>query len=44
MMEDIYIEDLIAENYDAVLDDILDHKHSQNIFKGGRGSLKSSFI
>lgn len=44
MMEDIYIEDLIAENYDAVLDDILDHKHSQYIFKGGRGSLKSSFI
>ena len=43
-MEDIYIEDLIAENYDAVLDDILDHKHSQYIFKGGRGSLKSSFI
>ena len=44
MMEDIYIEDLIAENYDVVLDDILDHKHSQYIFKGGRGSLKSSFI
>lgn len=44
MMEDIYIEDLIAENYDAVLDDILDHEHSQYIFKGGRGSLKSSFI
>lgn len=44
MMEDIYIEDLIAENYDAVLEDILDHKHSQYIFKGGRGSLKSSFI
>lgn len=43
-MEDIYIEDLIAENYDAVLNDILDHQHSQYIFKGGRGSLKSSFI
>ena len=27
-----------------LLDDILDHKHSQYIFKGGRGSLKSSFI
>lgn len=44
MTEDIYIEDLIAENYDNVLNDILDHKHSQYIFKGGRGSLKSSFI
>jgi len=44
MMEDIYLEDLIAENYDAVLYDILDHEHSQYIFKGGRGSLKSSFI
>lgn len=44
MTEDIYLEDLIAENYDDVLDDILDHRHSQYIFKGGRGSLKSSFI
>ena len=44
MIENIYIEDLIAENYDDVLEDILDHKHSQYIFKGGRGSLKSSFI
>lgn len=44
MTEDIYLEDLIAENYDEVLEDILDHKHSQYIFKGGRGSLKSSFI
>ena len=43
-MEDIYLEDLIAENYDDVLYDILDHKHSQYVFKGGRGSLKSSFI
>ena len=42
--EDIYLEDLIAENYDDVFDDVLDHKHSQYIFKGGRGSLKSSFI
>ena len=44
MTENIYLEDLIAENYDDVLEDILDHKHSQYIFKGGRGSLKSSFI
>ena len=43
-MPDIYIEDLIAPNYDDLLDDVLDHKHSHYILKGGRGSLKSSFI
>ena len=31
-------------NYDKLLDDVLDHRHSQYILKGGRGSLKSSFI
>ncbi len=44
MAADIFIEDLIAPNYDALLDDVLDHGHSQYILKGGRGSLKSSFI
>lgn len=43
-LSDVYIEDLIAPNYDDLLNDILDHKHSQYILKGGRGSLKSSFI
>lgn len=41
---DVYVEDLIAPNYDVILDDVLDHEHSQYILKGGRGSLKSSFI
>lgn len=43
-MPDVYIEDVIAPNYDKLLDDVLDHRHSQYILKGGRGSLKSSFI
>lgn len=42
-MPDIYIEDILTPNYDAVLSDVLDHKHSRYIFSGGRGSLKSSF-
>lgn len=44
LLSDVYIEDLIAPNYDALLEDILDHRHSQYMLKGGRGSLKSSFI
>ena len=43
-MPDVYIEDVIAPNYDELLDDVLDHRHSQYLLKGGRGSLKSSFI
>ena len=43
-MPDVYIEDVIAPNYDEPLDDVLDHRHSQYLLKGGRGSLKSSFI
>ena len=30
--------------FDDVLEDILDHKHTHYVFKGGRGSTKSSFI
>jgi len=41
---DVYIEDLIAPNYDEVMEDVLDHRHSRYVFKGGRGSLKSSFV
>ena len=44
MRSDVYIEDLLAPNYDALLEDVLAHKHSQYMLKGGRGSLKSSFI
>ena len=43
-MADIYIEDLIAPNFDDVLDDVLEHNHVYYVLKGGRGSTKSSFI
>ena len=38
------LDDLIPCNYDEILNDILDHNHTHYIFKGGRGSCKSSFI
>lgn len=41
---DIKLENCIAEAYDDVLEDILNHNHSRYIFPGGRGSTKSSFI
>lgn len=43
-MTDIYVEDLIAPNFDALLSSVLDHEFSYYILKGGRGSLKSSFV
>ena len=43
-MNEVFVEDLIAPNYDELLDDVINHGHSNYILKGGRGSLKSSFI
>lgn len=40
----ITLDDIIAPNFDNVLKDILEHNHTHYIFKGGRGSTKSSFI
>ena len=40
----INLNDVVAPIYDAPLDDILDHGHVHYVFKGGRGSAKSSFI
>lgn len=40
----ITLEDLIPQNFDDVLMDVLEHKHTHYIFKGGRGSCKSSFV
>ena len=44
--QDVHINlaDAIAPVYDEALDDILDHKHVHYVFKGGRGSAKSSLI
>lgn len=41
---DINLDQCIIEDFEDVLEDILDHKHSRYIFPGGRGSTKSSFI
>lgn len=45
-MEDIILDvnDAIAPIYFPIMDDVLDHKHVHYVCKGGRGSLKSSFI
>lgn len=44
MMDEVYIEDLLAPNYDELLYDVMDHVYTYYVLKGGRGSLKSSFI
>ena len=38
------VNEAIAPAYFDAMDDILDHKHVHYVFKGGRGSAKSSFI
>ena len=38
------VNDVVAPVYYDAMDDILDHKHVHYVFKGGRGSAKSSFI
>lgn len=40
----INLNDTIIPMYDDVLDDILEHHHTNYTFPGGRGSTKSSFI
>ena len=41
---DIKLQNLIIPMFDDVLEDILSHKHTHYVFKGGRGSTKSSLI
>ena len=41
---EINLKQLIIPKYKPVLQDILKHKHSRYIFKGGRGSTKSSLV
>jgi PBSX family phage terminase large subunit len=38
------MKDLIIPAYDDVFRDIMSHKHTHYVLKGGRGSTKSSFI
>lgn len=37
-------DDLIPPNYDEVFQDAMAHRHTHYVFKGGRGSCKSSVI
>ena len=43
-MVDVYVEDLIAPNFDDLMGSVIDHKYSYYVLKGGRGSTKSTFI
>lgn len=43
-MKEINFLDTISPSFDEVLFDVLDHKHTHYMEKGGRGSTKSSFI
>ena len=40
----ITLDELIPENFDEALKDVLEHRHTYYVFKGGRGSCKSSFV
>ena len=40
----IPLDEMIIPSYKAVLKDILQHRHTHYVLKGGRGSTKSSFI
>lgn len=44
MEYNLSIADNIIPMFDDVLEDIMEHKHTHYVFKGGRGSTKSSFI
>lgn len=40
----IKLNDVVIPKFQPIMDDILDHNHVHYVFKGGRGSTKSSFI
>ena len=40
----VNVDKCIIPKFQPILNDILDHKHVHYVFKGGRGSTKSSFI
>lgn len=44
MEYNLSVKDNIIPMFDDVLEDIMNHKHTHYVFKGGRGSTKSSFI
>lgn len=40
----INVSEVVAPMYKATLKDMLEHKHTHYLLKGGRGSTKSSFL
>lgn len=44
MSSNVNVANHIAPVFDEMFFDIMDHKHTHYVFKGGRGSTKSSFI
>jgi PBSX family phage terminase large subunit len=38
------VKDVVGPIYYDMMDDVLEHRHVHYVFKGGRGSLKSSFV
>lgn len=44
MARKITLDDLVPSNFDGIMLDIMHHGHTHYIFKGGRGSCKSSAI
>ena len=43
-IKQISTKEIIGDKFIDVLEDIMDRKHIHYFFKGGRGSLKSSFV
>lgn len=43
-LKEINVADNVAPIFDNIFFDIMDHKYTHYVFKGGRGSTKSSFI
>ena len=44
MEYNLSVQDNVIPMYDEVLEDVMEHRHTHYVFKGGRGSTKSSFI
>lgn len=44
MRINVPLKDCIIRKYDDVLQDVMEHRHTHYVLKGGRGSTKSSFV
>ena len=41
---EVHLNDIMIPMFKPIFDDVLNHDHTRYVFKGGRGSTKSSFI